>query len=410
MTKVQGKTLYILGRNGKPGELEIDPTEFKFKLALAKRQYEEVLHIIRSSNLVGQAIIGYLQKKGYPEIALHFVKDNITRFELALECGNLDIAYETAQNLDKKEHWAKLATEALKHGNFKIVELAYQRAKNFDRLSLIYLTSGNETNLRQMLKIAELRADPMSRFQNATYLGDVSEKIRVLQDVGQIPLAYLTAKSHGLTEQANAILAAAGKTEHDIALPENYTADNVQPILSTVNTPLHDPNWPLLTVSKSFFEGVFAANKEKSAGNTVSSGPVFNYDEGIDNIDEASGDWGADDSGDVFGVPAYIKDTLINEVDLLNGSDDEGRGWDDDADIRADIDAEISDVAAKETAEFLAPESGLPETALWVKTSQLAADHIAAGSFETAMQVRKYQSITLINEPNIFLFFVHSRS
>lgn len=383
MTKVQGKTLHVLGRNGKPGKLEIDPTEFKFKLALAKRQYEEVLHIIRHSNLVGQAIIGYLQKKGYPEIALHFVKDDITRFELALECGNLDIAYESAQNLDKKEHWAKLAAEALNHGNFKIVELAYQRAKNFDRLSFLYLASANETNLRQMLKIAELRGDPMSRFQNATYLGDVVERIRVLQSVGQIPLAYLTAKSHGLIEQANAILAAAGKTELDIELPEQDIEATVSsPLLNTTCTPLKDPNWPLLTVSKSFFEGVFA--KEKNTG-ASSTGPTFGYDEGIDNIDEASGDWGGDeDVDDVFGVST--KHNAHND-DLSIGSDNEEDGWDDDADIRADIDAEISNVAAKETAEFVAPETGLSETALWVKTSPLAADHVAAGSFDTAMQV-----------------------
>ncbi|KAG2199316.1 hypothetical protein INT47_012950, partial [Mucor saturninus] len=389
MTKVQGKTLHVLGRNGKPGKLEIDPTEFKFKLALAKRQYEEVLHIIRTSNLVGQAIIGYLQKKGYPEIALHFVKDDITRFELALECGNLDIAYESAQNLDKKEQWVKLASEALKHGNFKIVELAYQRAKNFDRLSFLYLASANETNLRQMLKISQLRGDPMSRFQNATYLGDAMERIRVLQDVGQIPLAYLTAKSYGLTEQADAILAAAGKTELDIELPEEDTSSTLaSSLFSTPLTPLKDPNWPLLTVSKSFFEGVFA--KDKNTGNTGSTGPAFGYDEGIDNIEEASGDWGADeDTDNVFGVSTQHH--AHHDDDLPIDSDHEGGGWDDDADIRADIDAEISNVAAKETAEFVVPESGLSETALWVKMSPLAADHIAAGSFDNAMQILNQQ-------------------
>jgi len=46
----------------------IDPTEYRFKLALIGRKYDEVLSIIRSSNLVGQAIIAYLQKKGYPEV------------------------------------------------------------------------------------------------------------------------------------------------------------------------------------------------------------------------------------------------------------------------------------------------------------------------------------------------------
>ncbi|VDN30304.1 unnamed protein product [Cylicostephanus goldi] len=56
-----------------------------------------VLNMVKSSTLVGQSIISYLEKKGYPEIALHFVKDERTRFGLALECGNLDAALEAAK-------------------------------------------------------------------------------------------------------------------------------------------------------------------------------------------------------------------------------------------------------------------------------------------------------------------------
>ena len=41
--------------------------------------------MVKESNLIGQSIIAYLQQKGYPEIALHFVKDEKTRFALALE-------------------------------------------------------------------------------------------------------------------------------------------------------------------------------------------------------------------------------------------------------------------------------------------------------------------------------------
>ena len=47
----------------------------RFKLALINRKYEEVLHIVQNAKLVGQSIIAYLQQKGYPEVALHFVKD-----------------------------------------------------------------------------------------------------------------------------------------------------------------------------------------------------------------------------------------------------------------------------------------------------------------------------------------------
>lgn len=70
LTRVKGKTLYILDREATPRTIKIDPTEYRFKLALIKKQYEEVLHIIRNSNLVGQSIIAYLQKKGYPEVRL----------------------------------------------------------------------------------------------------------------------------------------------------------------------------------------------------------------------------------------------------------------------------------------------------------------------------------------------------
>ena len=118
--------MYCLDRECRPRVLGIDTTEFKFKLALVQRKYDEVctiilmsemlsnylcakkialqlcnfsfefcslqvLHMVRNAKLVGQSIIAYLQKKGYPEVALHFVKDEKTRFGLALECGNIEV-------------------------------------------------------------------------------------------------------------------------------------------------------------------------------------------------------------------------------------------------------------------------------------------------------------------------------
>jgi coatomer protein complex subunit alpha (xenin) len=67
-----GNTVYTLDRDSKPREISIDPTEFKFKLALIDRKYDQVLNIIKNSNLVGQAVIAYLQKKGYPEVCQLF--------------------------------------------------------------------------------------------------------------------------------------------------------------------------------------------------------------------------------------------------------------------------------------------------------------------------------------------------
>ncbi len=82
-----------------PVVVPIDPTEYTFKLALVKRQYDVVFQMIRTSHLVGQAIISHLQMKGYPDIALNFVQDPIAKFNLALECGQLEIALEMAHQL-----------------------------------------------------------------------------------------------------------------------------------------------------------------------------------------------------------------------------------------------------------------------------------------------------------------------
>ncbi|KAI7861924.1 coatomer protein alpha subunit [Spinellus fusiger] len=383
LTMIKGKTLHVMDREQKPHTMTIDPTEYRFKLALLNRQYEEVLHIIRSSNLVGQSIIAYLQKKGYPEIALHFVRDDRTRFELALECGNLEVALETAKAMDQPDCWAKLSTEALHQGNYKMVEMAYQRTNNYDKLSFLYLVGGNETNLRRMMNIAERREDPMARFQNALYLGDIQERVRVLTEVGQWPLAYLTATSHGLTEQAESILAAAGKTKEEIEMPVLSEV----PSLPKPVTQLEDPNWPLLTVSKSFFEGAFSSER---SGTHPMAAPTFSYDEQIDDIENAGGDWGGEED-DALAMPGRQTQTYEQDDALEGLEHDEGGGWDVDDDIKVDIDAEMGHAAAKATADFVAPTSGTHESTLWVQNSPLAVDHIAAGSFESAMQILNRQ-------------------
>ena len=89
------------------------------------------------------------------------------------------------QELDDKETWHRLGVEALRQGNHQIVEYSYQKTKNFERLSFLYLITGNMEKLAKMLKISEMRNDVMGSFHNALYLGDVCERIRILEDAGE---------------------------------------------------------------------------------------------------------------------------------------------------------------------------------------------------------------------------------
>lgn len=68
---------------------------------------------------------------------------------------SLQIALEAARALDDKRCWEKLAETALLQGNHQIVEMAYQRTKNFDKLAFLYLITGNLEKLRKMMKIGQ---------------------------------------------------------------------------------------------------------------------------------------------------------------------------------------------------------------------------------------------------------------
>jgi coatomer subunit alpha len=132
----------------------------------------------------------------------------------------LDVALETARVLDRPEIWNKLAQQALKQGNHKVilgfnlrtldheltvlvchqvVETAYQRTKNFEKLSFLYLTTGSTDKLGKMQIIAEKRGDQMSRFHNALYSGDVKGRIAVLKEVGMCKTPLLYVRGRALT-------------------------------------------------------------------------------------------------------------------------------------------------------------------------------------------------------------------
>ena len=66
-------------RELKTRDIQIDSTEYMFKFSLLHHRYGDALKIMQTQKLVGKAIIAYLHKKGFPEVALHFVQDPKTK-------------------------------------------------------------------------------------------------------------------------------------------------------------------------------------------------------------------------------------------------------------------------------------------------------------------------------------------
>ncbi|GJN09183.1 hypothetical protein PR202_ga27165 [Eleusine coracana subsp. coracana] len=372
ITRVVGNGIFCLDRDGKNKLITVDASEYIFKLALLRKRYDHVMSMIKNSQMCGQAVISYLQQKGFPEIALHFVKDEKTRFNLALESGNIQIAVASAKEIDDKDHWFRLGIEALKQGNVGIVEYAYQRTKNFERLTFLYLITGYLDKVGFMSKIAAQNSNLMGQFHNALYLGDAGKRVEILENAGQLPLAYVTAVTHGLTEIAERIGAELG--ENVPSLPGRKTRTLLIPPAPLMAC----GDWPLLRVMRGIFEG----------GLDVTGRAELEED------DEAAGaDWGDEDLDmvDASEVMAYGGDGFDIEHAEPNEEDGEDGGWDlEDLELPPETETPKAAASALSIA-FVAPPLGMPVSQIWTQKSSLAGEHAAAGNFDTAMRLLSRQ-------------------
>uniref|UniRef100_A0A671WFX1 COPI coat complex subunit alpha n=1 Tax=Sparus aurata TaxID=8175 RepID=A0A671WFX1_SPAAU len=136
-----------------------------------------------------------------------------------------------------------------------------------------------------------------------------------------------------------------------------------------------DTNWPLLTVSKGFFEGAIAAKGK--AGQMAADMDM-----------DAPG-------GEGWGDDAELQLDEDGFMDAQEGLGDEGigkeegGGWEveEDLDLPPELDIPAGGGGGAEDGFFVPPTKGMSPTQLWCNNSQLSVDHILAGSFETAMRL-----------------------
>lgn len=353
ITRVSGRDVYTLNRSGEVEIVKIDSTEYRFKKALVNKNFYEVLRLIKSSKLVGQNIIAYLQKSGYPEVALQFVEDPQTKFELALECGNLEVALQEAKVLNNAQIWEKLGKEALRQGNTLIVELVYQTQHSFDKLSFLYLISGDFGKLEKMQAIAEQRGDIGSFIQNTVYNNSTEKRAQFFAESGNFSLAYATAKTNGHDELAASILEQAGVDAADIDLPALAPVTRPQPMISGGVA-----NWPMKPAEPSYFEKAIMGQLEEL--------------ELAEEVPEEEEEKKPKTAASAF------DEALFDDAAL--GEDEEDGGWD-----MGDEELEVED-DAEEEFEVLDGSAIAGELGYWARNSKLAAVHVAAGSFDTAAQ------------------------
>jgi coatomer subunit alpha len=385
LTRVRGPAVCYIDREGNPGILPIDPTEFAFKLLLLRKRYDDVKRIIAQNRLRGQSIIAYLQRKGFPEVALHFVRDEKTRLSLALDSGAIDVAHEAAVALDDPDAFRRLADEALMQGNLEVVEMCLQKVKDMDRLAFLYVITGNFDKLARVGKIAESRGKLAAYFQIAMYRGDVESQIEVLKDCGQGPLASVMAETRGLSDAA------------DDKEPRALVKAG-QLMMPPVPVGPDDMSWPHLPIARGLFTrdpGAEGAFEEPTAGDYYEDAAAFE-------ASERDGAWDDEqkDGGPV--VDPFAVGLGGGEGEGEGAAGDGGDAWGGDFDIADDgaageagsggedmfVDGGDAGGGGDGVGEYYVPPTAGGGVAVrWARSSSLAGELAAAGAFEDAMRL-----------------------
>lgn len=169
----------------------------------------------------------------------------------------------------------------------------------------------------------------------------------------------MTAKSHGLDEECQSILDASGLTEDQISLPD--VGQPLQPPKRII--PTHTANWPVKAASHSFFEKALLGEVGGADDDAIPASNGFDHD--VDGVDK--------------------DETNARNGQLDEEEDEDAGGWDMGDDINVEAESDFVNVESSEAG------AGSSEAELWARNSPIAADHVAGGSFETAMQLLNRQ-------------------
>jgi coatomer protein complex subunit alpha (xenin) len=383
LVRAKGDNLWHITRDAKVVSQVIDNQELNFKLALQQEHFRDIIKIIQSKRLHGQALVAYLHKHGHSEIAMHFVSDPDIRFNLAVECGAMDIAKTTAIELNKPEVWRRLSDSAVKFGDIQLAQFASNKIHNYHSLGLQCLITGN---LAALGHVIDKSNDDSFRLHYGLFTGDVDRRIQLLKAAGQLPLAYAVAVSNGRDELTQPLL-----EQMDAETAARCKSLSIQPAIPLSHVDAIPDNWPLLPVQESVFTRMLKEPGLLDIAPTDDHDPSKGAVWGEDN-DDIFGDAAENNLASDFGEPNEVPETAHG-----------GGDWDDDLEVEPTA-QKSNDGPGK--GAFVVPREGEAIPKHWADSCQIAAYHVAAGSFGTALEILKRQ-IGLRNPKPLQPYFMY---
>jgi len=213
------RVMYLLGYIPKDnrlylGDKELNVVSFslllsvlEYQTAVMRRDFEtadKVLPTIPREQR--NRVAHFLEKQGFKSQAMAVTCDPEHKFDLAIQLGDLDIAYELAKEAESEQKWKQLSELATSRCRFDLAQECLHQAQDFGGLLLLASSAGNAEMVYKLGTTAEQTGQNNVAFLSYFTLGKLEKCLDVLISTGRLPEAAFFARTY-LPDQVSRIVA-----------------------------------------------------------------------------------------------------------------------------------------------------------------------------------------------------------
>ncbi|XP_055502399.1 coatomer subunit beta' [Leucoraja erinacea] len=203
------RTMYLLGYIPKDNRLYLGDKELnivsysllvsvlEYQTAVMRRDFsmaDKVLPTIPKEQRT--RVAHFLEKQGFKSQALAVSTDPEHRFELALQLGELKIAYQLAVEAESELKWKQLAELAISKCQFSLAQECLHHAQDYGGLLLLATASGNAPMVDKLAEVVEKDGKNNVAFMTYFMQGKLDNCLELLIKTGRLPEAAFFSRTY----------------------------------------------------------------------------------------------------------------------------------------------------------------------------------------------------------------------
>ncbi|TMS07910.1 Coatomer subunit beta' [Larimichthys crocea] len=203
------RTMYLLGYIPKDDRLYLGDKEhsiisyslllsvLEYQTAVMRRDFstaDKVLPTIPKEQRI--RVAHFLEKQGFKQQALAVSTDPEHKFELALQLGEVSIAYQLALEAESEQKWKQLAELATTKCQFNLAQECLHQAQDYGGLLLLATASGNTVMVGKLAEGAERDGKTNVAFLTYFLEGRLDKCLDILIKTDRLPEAAFLARTY----------------------------------------------------------------------------------------------------------------------------------------------------------------------------------------------------------------------